>query len=42
MYIKARFIKMNSFADCTHGLIYGKYRDVLSGARLVTPPEVAL
>lgn len=35
-------MKMNSFADCTYGLIYGKYRDVLSGARLVIPPEVAL
>ena len=42
MYIKARFMKMNSFANCTHGLIYGKYRDVLSGARLVTPHEVSL
>ena len=35
-------MKMNSFANCTYGLIYGKYRDVLSGALLVTPPEVAL
>lgn len=35
-------MKMSSFANCTYGLIYGKYRDVLSGARLVTPPEVAL
>ena len=42
MYIKARFMKTSSFADCAHGLIYGKYRDFLSGARLVTPYEVAL
>ena len=42
MYIKARFMKMSSFVDCTYGLIYGKYRDVLSGAWFVTPLEVAV